>query len=77
MGLLPGKALRGVVQGDAVAKSFIPRLIELYTAGKFPFDKLITTFAGLASVEDAVNAMRRGDVVKPVVVIDDSLRRPQ
>ncbi len=70
MGLLPGKSLRGVVQGDSVASEFIPYLIELWQDGKFPFDKLITTFDGLDSLDEAVNAMTAGEVIKPVVIVD-------
>jgi aryl-alcohol dehydrogenase len=70
LGLLPGKSLRGVVQGDSVSKSFLPTLIDLWQQGRFPFDRMITRFEGLDSIETAVQAMRRGDVVKPVVILD-------
>ena len=73
MGLLPGKSLRGVVQGDSQSKTFIPHLIDLWQDGKFPFDKLVTMFDSIDSVDDAVNAMSSGDVIKPVVVIDGTL----
>lgn len=69
MGLLPGKSLRGVVQGDSSSKTFIPKLIEHWRNGDFPFDKLITTFDSLDSLDDAVNAMSSGTVIKPVVII--------
>lgn len=71
LGLLPGKTLRGVVQGDAVSKTFIPRLIDLWQQGQFPFDRLITQFTGIDSIEAAAGAMARGEVIKPVVVIDE------
>ena len=73
MGLLPGKSLRGVVQGDSVSKTFIPKLIDLWQQGSFPFDKLVTTFEGIESIDDAVNAMGAGEVIKPVVVIDSGI----
>ena len=57
MGLLPGKSLRGVVQGDSVSKTFIPKLIDLWQQGSFPFDKLVTTFDSIDAIDDAVNAM--------------------
>ena len=71
MGLLPGKSLRGVVQGDSVSKTFIPKLIELWQVGLFPFDRLITTFDSIDAIDDAVLAMSAGDVIKPVVIIED------
>lgn len=73
LGLLPGKSLRGVVQGDSVSRTFIPRLIEMWQAGEFPFDELITEFHGIDAIDAAVDAMRRGEVIKPVVVLDDTL----
>ncbi|MBJ88285.1 MAG: alcohol dehydrogenase [Woeseia sp.] len=70
--LLPGKSLRGVIQGDAVSKNFIPKLIDLWQAGSFPFDKLITKFEGLDSLDSAVRAMNSGEVIKPVIIIDEA-----
>jgi aryl-alcohol dehydrogenase len=70
LGLLPGKSLRGVTQGDAESKTFIPKMIELWQQGQFPFDKIITQYHGIDSLETAAQAMRRGEVVKPVVIFD-------
>ena len=70
LGLLPGKSLRGVTQGDAESKTFIPKLIELWQQGQFPFDKIITQYHGIDSLETAAQAMSRGEVVKPVVIFD-------
>jgi aryl-alcohol dehydrogenase len=72
LGLLPGKSLRGVVQGDSQSKVFIPMLIDLWKSGQFPFDRLITTFESLDNMEAAVSAMSTGDVIKPVVIFDKS-----
>ena len=69
LGLLPGKSLRGVVQGDSVSKTFIPQLIEWWQQGKFPFDELITEYRGIDQLDVAVQAMRNGEVIKPVVVM--------
>ena len=55
-----------------MSADFIPRLIGLWKEGKFPFDRLVTTFDGLDSLDDAVNAMGAGNVIKPVVIIDPS-----
>src|SRR5690606_41502127 len=38
------KRMRGIVEGDAVAEQFIPRLIDLHLQGRFPFDKLIKMY---------------------------------
>jgi aryl-alcohol dehydrogenase len=39
--LLNGRAVRGIIQGDAIPQLFIPQLVELYKAGRFPFDQLV------------------------------------
>jgi hypothetical protein len=39
--MLGGRSVRGVVQGDAIPQLFIPRLIQMYRAGAFPFDRLV------------------------------------
>lgn len=70
LGLLPGKSLRGVLQGDSESKVFIPKLIDLWQQGIFPFDKLITKYNTIDSLEIAASAMRSGEVIKPVVIID-------
>jgi aryl-alcohol dehydrogenase len=67
--LLQGRTLTGVIEGDTVPGRFIPRLLELHAAGRFPFERLITTFP-FADIGAAVDAARRGRVVKPVLVLD-------
>lgn len=65
--LLLGRTLTGVIEGDADPHTFIPELIELWRAGKFPFDKLIQTFP-LDKINDAIDSFRSGLVVKPVLL---------
>lgn len=72
LGLLPGKSLRGVIQGDSVSKTFIPKLIAMWQAGEFPFDELITEFHGIDAIDTAAEAMQRGEVIKPVVILGDA-----
>lgn len=61
-----GRVVRGVVEGDADPDVFIPRLIELYQAGRFPFDRLIA-FYPFEAIGQAVADGESGRVVKPVV----------
>ena len=61
-----GRTLRGIVEGDADSQVFIPKLIELYQAGKFPFDRLIT-FYPFADINRAIEDSERCAVVKAVV----------
>jgi len=63
---LLGLTIRGIVEGDADPKTFIPYLLDLHSQGKFPFDKLITTMP-LAQINEAVEAQHRGEVLKAVL----------
>src|ERR1700722_11470999 len=63
---LLGLTIRGIVEGDADPKTFIPYLLELHRQGKFPFDKLITTMP-FAQINEAVAAQLRGEVLKVVL----------
>ncbi|OPX10276.1 NAD(P)-dependent alcohol dehydrogenase [Mycobacterium sp. AT1] len=67
--LLLGRRLSGVIEGDADPQTFVPLLVDLYRAGKFPFDRLISTFP-FEGINEAIAASTGGDVVKPVVVFD-------
>ena len=66
--LLIGRTLTGVIEGDADPQRFIPELIALWRAGRFPFDRLIETFP-FEAINDALAAAAAGAVVKPVVVL--------
>jgi aryl-alcohol dehydrogenase len=68
--LIVGRQVRGAVEGDAVPQLLIPRLLELWRAGQFPVEALVSTF-GAAELNDAMRAMKLGNVVKPVVVFDE------
>jgi len=63
-----GRTVRGIIEGDSVPDIFIPRLVELYTQGRFPFDKLITLFP-FDEINHAVEAAERGEVVKALLVM--------
>jgi aryl-alcohol dehydrogenase len=62
-----GLSFKGIVEGDSNPDVFIPRLIEMYQAGAFPFDKIITMIP-FAKINDAVAAQARGEAVKVVLV---------
>lgn len=65
-GLLFGRTVRGIIEGDSIPQEFIPRLVDLYFNGRFPFDRLISVYP-LAQIEDAVAASERGEVLKAVL----------
>ena len=64
--IMNGRTVRGILGGDAIADLFIPKLIELYSQGKFPFDRMIT-FYPFDEINQAVEAMEQGHVMKPVL----------
>ncbi|WP_067824625.1 NAD(P)-dependent alcohol dehydrogenase [Nocardia inohanensis] len=69
--LLMGRQLLGVLEGDADPHELIPRLIELWRAGQFPFDRLVEKFP-FERITDAVAAVRDGKVIKPVLTFGES-----
>ena len=66
MSTLWGKRVVGILGGEGRSASLIGALIALNKQGRFPYDKLITSFP-LDQVNDALEASRAGDVIKPVL----------
>ncbi|MGD8984379.1 MAG: NAD(P)-dependent alcohol dehydrogenase [Desulfobacteraceae bacterium] len=64
--IMNGRTVRGVIEGDAIPDLFIPKLIELYSQGRFPFDRMIT-FYPFEEINQAVEDMEEGRVIKPVL----------
>ena len=60
--------LKGVLEGSSVPDVFIPELIRLYTAGKFPIDRLITTYP-FAEINQAIEDSHTGKAIKPVLLM--------
>jgi aryl-alcohol dehydrogenase len=64
--LQEGRVVRGVVQGDSVPKEFIPKLVDLIMAGKFPIEKMVT-FYDFADINRAAQDSSNGTTIKPVL----------
>jgi Zn-dependent alcohol dehydrogenase len=47
----------------------LPQLAELWRQGRFPIDRLVSTFR-FDEINGAVAALEAGDVIKPVVLFD-------
>lgn len=62
-----GMKVVGITEGDANPPEFIPEMIDLYMAGKFPFDKLCKTF-NLDQINEAVAEQHAGTCVKAVLL---------
>ena len=65
-----GKSLIGSNYGSTVPGRDFPRLAELYLAGKLPVDRLISHRIKLDDVNEAFDAMRRGERARSVIVFD-------
>ena len=63
------KSLVGVVEGYSLPQLFIPKLIDYYRAGKFPFDKMITYYK-FEDINKAFEDIHAGKVTKAVLVMD-------
>ena len=63
------KSLIGIVEGDAIPKLFIPKLIEYYREGRFPFDRLIK-FYPFEEINRAFEESHKGVCIKAVVTMD-------
>lgn len=64
--LFTQQRLSMVVEGAAVPHEFIPRLVRLYQAGLFPFDRMIKTYP-LTEINTALADAENGATIKPVV----------
>ena len=61
-----GRTVRGIIEGDSNPERFIPQMIRLYEAGRFPFDRLVE-FYELADINQALHDSEAGAVVKPII----------
>jgi aryl-alcohol dehydrogenase len=66
-----GRRTIGIIEGNAVPQRFIPKLIELYRAGQFPFDRLVK-FYDFSEINQAISDAKRGDTIKPVLRISQA-----
>jgi aryl-alcohol dehydrogenase len=63
-----GRTVRGVVQGDSRPREFIPRLLDVFLAGRMPLDRLVTRHP-LAEINRAAADATSGATIKPVLVM--------
>lgn len=65
--MLFGRTIRGILEGDSIPRLFIPKLIELHRQGRFPFDRLITTYP-FTDINRAAEDSERGITLKAVLI---------
>jgi S-(hydroxymethyl)glutathione dehydrogenase/alcohol dehydrogenase len=64
---LAEKSLIGSLYGSANMARDVPRLIDLYRAGRLKLDELITRRYKIAQVNDAFAALEKGEVARGVI----------
>lgn len=65
--LVKGWTFKTVVQGSSVPQVFIPRLIQLWRDGRFPFEKLVNDYA-LEDINQGFEDSKSGKTIKPVII---------
>lgn len=65
-----GKTIKGVIEGDAIPKIFIPQMIEYYRQGRFPVDKIMK-FYPFDEINQAFEDSHNGKVIKSVLRISE------
>ena len=64
------KRLIGSLYGSSNPRLFVPRLIDLYMAGKLNLDDLLTKEWHITQINEAYEALLNGEVARSVVVHD-------
>ena len=64
-----GRSLIGCNQGNCYPQEFIPKLIQAWEEGNFPFDRLIKTYSA-RDMEQAVHDIHNGSTIKAVLIWD-------
>jgi aryl-alcohol dehydrogenase len=65
--LVKGWTFKTVVQGSSVPQVFIPRLIQLWRDGRFPFEKLVKDYS-LADINQGFEDSKNGTTTKPIII---------
>jgi S-(hydroxymethyl)mycothiol dehydrogenase len=63
-----GGALKSSWYGDCLPSRDFPLLVDLHLQGRLPLEKFVSETISLDQVEDAFEAMHRGDVLRSVVL---------
>ncbi len=64
---LLGKTITGSVQGEINPFEDVPRYVDMFMEGKVPFEKMITKSYGLEEINEAFEALEKGEVVRSVI----------
>lgn len=64
------RQLRGSFMGSSVPRRDIPRYIALWRAGRLPVERLVSRRFALDELNDALDALAAGDVVRAVCTLE-------
>jgi aryl-alcohol dehydrogenase len=67
--LAGGRQLRGILGGDASPALFLPKLVDYWRQGRFPFDRMLS-FYPFAQIERAFADAHSGKAIKPVLLME-------
>lgn len=73
--ILAGHHVHGIIEGDSDPDSFIPELVAHYKAGRFPYDRLVTTYP-LSDINRAIADQHAGRCIKAVLIPDHGKGAP-
>jgi aryl-alcohol dehydrogenase len=62
-----GWSLKMIIEGDSVPQDFVPRLVQLWRQGRFPFEKLIRSYP-FEQINEAFADSEAGTTIKPVLL---------
>jgi aryl-alcohol dehydrogenase len=65
--MMPGRRIEGLTLGDSEIQTLIPAIIALMEAGKFPVERLVSTYK-LKDINQAVADAKSGSAIKPVLL---------
>ena len=66
--VLQERTVKGCWYGSSDMRRDVPRFLDLYRSGKLRLDELVSRRIGLAEVNDAMEAMKAGEVARSVIV---------
>jgi len=61
--------LIGIIQGSAVPRPFLDKLLELHGRGSFPFERMVKHY-DFSAINEAIADTRAGRTIKPVLVMN-------
>ena len=61
------KTLRGSMYGSSQVRTFMPKLLRLWKAGKLDLEGMITRRIQIDEINDAFRAMQEGEVIRSVI----------